>query len=68
MGSEFTEDERAAMGRLGEFLNEFKKLPTYHSSDLVDVNFHVHAIQNILMARVAVRSMPDEFVNLSANG
>jgi hypothetical protein len=37
----------------------FAELEQMRGSDLTDVAFHIHAIQNIIMARSAQRAFPD---------
>jgi len=41
----------------------FHKLPVMHPSDRAEFVHHVHALQNIVMARDAVRSTPGFFVD-----
>ncbi len=59
------EDEKRAIEASAELWNAFVKLEKYHPDDIQDVKFHIHAIQNIIMSRVAVRNNPDIFMNLS---
>lgn len=41
--------------------NEFLLLEEYHEDDKKDISFHIHAIQNIIMSREAIRNNPDLF-------
>lgn len=41
--------------------NLFCQLPAFHPSDIKDECYHVHAIQNFVMAREAYRSNPELF-------
>lgn len=61
----FPEAEKAAHQHLVDFTNVFNDLPEYHPCDRADVLFHVHAIQSILMSRIAVRVLPNEFLNVN---
>lgn len=42
----------------------FVGLPEHHSSDVDEWRVHVHAMQNLLMARAAVRAYPGVFTPL----
>jgi hypothetical protein len=56
-----SEQERKALAQFAEGSAGIFALPPVHPSDMQDIVFHVHAIQNIVMARAAVRAHPDEF-------
>ncbi len=45
----------------GVIFTAFTALPQTHPSDAREVAMHIHAIQNIVMARAAQRAHPDEF-------
>lgn len=49
--SELTRDEAYVLERVGNVATEFAKLVVLHPDDMRDVVFHVHAIQNIVLAR-----------------
>lgn len=55
------EEEKNAITASAELWNAFLKLEKYHPDDVLDVRFHIHAIQNIIMSRVAVRNNPELF-------
>ena len=57
----FTEDEGKCMSALIEAYNTFTTLPGHHPSDMPDFVHHIHALQNLLMARVACRDYPHAF-------
>lgn len=50
-----TPEEREILHDAGELWNKFILLPPEHPDDQNDVRFHVHAIQNIILARSAMR-------------
>ena len=54
-------DEEDLILKLGDCAAAFWSLPSYHPSDRAEFTFHVHALQNIIMAREAVRAAPDVF-------
>jgi hypothetical protein len=49
-----TEKEVKIMQDLGECWNQFLSLPEKHPSDKQDFMFHIHALQNIILARVGL--------------
>jgi len=53
-----TEAEIAILNKLGGAWNLFQRLPDHHPSDLEDFTFHVHALQNMILARETVRNNP----------
>lgn len=55
------DQELEALKQFCDGLKGIFALPACHPSDRADIVFHVHAIQNIVMARAAVRAHPDEF-------
>ena len=59
--NELTSNERAVLDCLVDAYNHFAYLPTLHPDDFKDFVYHTHALQNIVMARVAVRSNPEYF-------
>jgi hypothetical protein len=56
-----TDDEIALVKQFGQWWNAFCELPQMHSSDASDVLFHIHALQRIVMARIAQRAHPEHF-------
>lgn len=56
-----TRQEQIVIQRLADAVIEFNQLPEYHPSDASDFAFHIHALQNIVMGRIAVRQHPDLF-------
>jgi hypothetical protein len=56
-----TDAEIRVTALAAETATAFSLLPVTHPSDLNDVIFHIHAIQNIIMARSAQRAHPHEF-------
>lgn len=55
------EEEKKVIDVSAELWNSFLKLEKYHPDDIHDVRFHIHAIQNIVMGREAVRNNPNLF-------
>lgn len=51
--------EKALLAKLGECANEFAALGPQHPADPADFAFHIHALQNIVMARGMARQHPD---------
>lgn len=51
------EGEQKVLRRLGDAFDEFKKLAPLHPSDLPDFVHHVHALQNIVLARAGLRAL-----------
>jgi hypothetical protein len=58
-----TKDENTAMGLTADLVAAFKKLPVDHPCDLQEFIFHIHAIQNIVLARPAYRLEKKESMN-----
>lgn len=56
-----TPEEIAFVEAAGELMNAFCRIPPAHPSDTREVEAHVHAIQNLVMARSACREHPDKF-------
>jgi hypothetical protein len=50
-----TNEEKALLAKLGEVYNQFQALPILHGADLPEFAMHLHALQNIVLARVALR-------------
>ena len=50
-----TEEEKELVDLLGTVYTKFNALPILNQSDVREVVFHVHAIQNTVMSRVAIR-------------
>jgi hypothetical protein len=59
-----TDEERELVIHIGQCSVLFGRLPQYHSSDQRDFTRHVHALQNIVMSREAVRSDSDILINM----
>lgn len=57
-----TPDELAVVRRIGEAFTAFHALPAMHPADHAEFVFHIHALQNIVMVRSAVRCHPDHFL------
>ena len=55
--SELSDRERHVLDLSGDFWNAFLELRSEHPSDQTDVMFHLHAIQNIILARPAQRAL-----------
>lgn len=60
------EQEKKVLSLLIQAHNEYIKLPVYHASDPVEWQHSFHALENIIMSRLAVRENPEIFVNLKA--
>lgn len=48
---------------LGQCYHEFTILPAGHPSDVAEFASHIHALQNLVMARLAARVHPEDFPN-----
>lgn len=59
-----TETERNLLYDLATVYNQFSSLSDKHPSDMEEVVFHIHALQRIVMARLAARSEPNFFTDL----
>lgn len=55
-----TKEEIEIMELTKEIWNKFLELPIEHSADTAELNFHIHAIQNILLSRVGLREYKKE--------
>jgi len=62
-----TPEEMRVIALLGDAFNEFCKLPKYHPQDGLEFCQHIHACQNIVMSRDAVRSHPEIFGKVEDN-
>lgn len=56
-----TSDECRVIDLLADAFIEFKKLPTIHDSDVPEFIHSIHALQNIVMSRLANRVHPEFF-------
>jgi len=56
-----TPEEIAVIEKAGELYNDFVKLEVMHTADCSEITALIHAIQNMIMARAAVRAHPDIF-------
>jgi len=52
-----TEAEKQLVQALGEAWNAFLALPVEHQNDQVEFMWHLHALQNQVMARPARRAL-----------
>ena len=55
------EQEIKVLNNLADAWNEFLKLKIQHPDDEPEFKYHIHAIQNIVMARKAAREHPEYF-------
>lgn len=55
-----TKEEKQIFEKLGEVWNEYRSLPEEHQSDMKEVEFHIHAIQNIILSRPTLRVYYEE--------
>ena len=60
--------ELAVLNLLADVAVAFGQLDEYHPSDMDDAVRHVHALQNIVMGRVAVRAHPNLFYRSGKTG
>jgi hypothetical protein len=58
-----TKDERRALLWLAKTTNMILSLPECHPADAREIVLHIHAIQNAIMARAAVRAHPHDFTH-----
>ena len=58
-----TKQELKVIDHLAKAMNKFEELPVMHSDDFDEFFRAIHAAQNIVMAREAVRAYPEVFVN-----
>jgi hypothetical protein len=54
-----TQEEVKVLHYLKETWNEFNKLPKVHNDDINDFRHHIHALQNIILAREGLRKMEE---------
>lgn len=59
-----TEQEKKVLNLLSDAHNEFRTLGEYHPADTVEWIHHLHALQNIVMSRGAVRDEPEFFTKV----
>lgn len=59
-----TDQEILLLETLGDCWNEFAELKELHSADKGDFAHHIHALQNIIMSRAAVREYPNIFFTI----
>lgn len=52
-----TDQEKKVLELTKDVWNDFLKLPEQHKDDEHDFRFHIHALQNIVLAREGVRAM-----------
>lgn len=57
----FTKEEKECLDLLAQAWNAWLQLPVIHVSAEQDFPFHIHALQDMLMARVCARDYPDYF-------
>jgi hypothetical protein len=50
-----TKEEKKVFFASGELYSSFTRLKKLHPSDQREVEFHIHAIQNIILARPAYK-------------
>ena len=55
--AQITDEENEVMNLLGEAWNKFTALPVLHGSDKADFQYAIHLAQNIILARVGMRSL-----------
>lgn len=51
-----THEEREINSELGRIAIRFFDMEQEHSADIPDFEFHIHALQNIVLARVGLRA------------
>ena len=56
-----TRDEVDSIVSLGVVHNKFMSLGEHHPSDPQEWTHHIHALQNMVMARTAMRDNPELF-------
>ena len=56
-----TDEEKEVIEATCNLHNLFCRLPVFHVADIREETFHIHAIQNMIMAREAYRSNPKMF-------
>lgn len=60
-----TDDERAVIRMTGDLYKAMAALPQFHTSDLDEAAFHIHALGRIVGMRAAHRAHPDMFPTLA---
>ena len=63
-----TESELKLCNDLGNWIIEFSKLMPCHPSDVNEASFHIHALQNLVMSRSAVRCHQEVFTHPETYG
>lgn len=63
--SGLNQSELLAIDKLADCFNILNGIPSPHETDMPDIVFHIHAIQNIIMSRAAVRAHPDVLRKMS---
>jgi hypothetical protein len=58
--NQLTKEEKDLLDKISEAWNDFLKLPTLHADDVIEYRQHVHAIQNIILARPAFLAINSE--------
>ena len=58
---ELTPEEIALLEGLGDCWNQFCQLPAGHPADAIEFSTAIHVLQNMIMARLAVRRHPEIF-------
>lgn len=53
-----TDQEKSALDKTVELWNDLNALEVFHIDDMHEVKFHIHAIQNIIMARGYMKKYP----------
>jgi hypothetical protein len=56
-----TREERKVIAFFGIAFVNFQSLPVCHPGDVDEARRHVHALQNMVLARAAVRAHPIEY-------
>lgn len=59
-----TKQELQICDKLKEIYEEYRLLPVQHPSDVIEFATAIHACQNIVMCRDAVRNHPETFFSL----
>lgn len=62
MSGALTDQELAALTLLARAVSVIRALPECHPGDDSELVLHFHAVQNMVMARAAVRAHPRQFV------
>ena len=56
-----THDELVVLGLLRQVTKKFVELPEHHPTDCLDWTAQIHALQNQVMSRAAIRYLPEMF-------